>query len=359
MYSHYYDNSTNFDSMDISRISQLSISLLFCFNTLVVLVYFIRRRLRLGLEIRRIPADQMVRQEYKNYFMNLKTTIKITNFIIIILIIELFENILFIQEELKPFVWELSPGVLVNYLIKTYPYVVSLLLAMRLTYVPLLSLVMNFLWLVYRKYEYKYTMIRWTVYIVIRGCVAIIWFQSLSHMSLEYRGLASVLWDIFFTFSYIFDFIQYVYYSRRFYSHLKSREKEIRLFYFDKEAYLNSRWIRKHFFVSNILVTSALFLFALGYSINSIRHLVDWILRLFYSQGISTLEYTYAYSSLYIYIIAPIFLGYKVLYNLNYLYIIIVIIYKSIRSRIELYNINKHIKPIVEEYHNSVNNIYT
>ena len=74
------ENSTNFDV--IPQISFMSITLLFCFNTLVVLVYFIRRRILLGLGIRRIPADQLVRQEYKNYFMNLKTTIIITNLLI-------------------------------------------------------------------------------------------------------------------------------------------------------------------------------------------------------------------------------------------------------------------------------------
>ena len=300
----------------------------------------------------------MVRLVYTNYFLNLKTTVKITNFIILILILELLENLLFIQEELKPFVEELSSGFLVNYSIKTSSYVISLLYAIRLTYVPLLSLVMNFLWLVYRKYEYKYTMIRWTAYIVIRGLVVIIWFRLLPYMSPEYRGLAFVLLDIFFTFSYVFDFIQYVHYCLKFYSHLKSREKEIRLFYFDKEAYLYSRWIRIHFLVSNVLVTSALLLLTLGDSINSIRHLVDWIVWLFDSQEFSTLEYTQVYFSLYGDVIIPIFLVYKSLYNFNYLYIIIVIIYNYIISRVKLYNINKHIKPIVEEYHNSVYNKY-
>ena len=35
--------------------------------------------------------------------------------------------------------------------------------------VPVLSMLMDFLWLAYRKYEYKYTMIRWTMaYYIIR-----------------------------------------------------------------------------------------------------------------------------------------------------------------------------------------------
>ena len=352
----YSGNSTNQNSIYISKILQLSLTLLFCFNTLVVLVYFIRRRVRLGLEIKRIPADQMVRQEYKNYFMNLKTAIKITNFIIIILILELLQNLLFIQQRLIPFVEELSPGV-INYLNRSVPYVTSLVLAVELMYVPLLSLVMNFLWHVYRKYEYEYTMIRWTAYIILRGLVAIIWIQSIVHMSPEYSGLVLELWDIFFSFSYIFDFIQYVYYSKRFYSHLKSREKEIRLFYFDKEAYFNIRWIRIHFLVSNILVTSALFLIVLAYSINMINHHVELVVCFLESQGI-ILEYTYTYNSVYIYTFVPICLAFKVLLNLNYLYIIIAIIYKSIRGRFKLYNINKHIKPILEVYHNSVYNKY-
>ena len=352
----YSDNSTNLNSEAISRISLISISIVFCFNTLVVLVYYIRRRVRLGLEIKRIPADQMVRQVYKNYFMNLKTTIKITNLIILILILELLENMLFIQAELKPFVRELSPGFIVNYLIKAYPYVVSLLFATRLTYVPLLSLVMNFLWLVYRKYEYKYTMIRWTAYVVIRGIVVIIWYLSLPHISPDYRGLANVLLDIFFLFFYVLDFIQYVHYSKRFYSHLKSREKEILLFYFDKEAYLNIRRIRKHFHVGYTLVTIALILSMTGYILNYTRHLDERIVLLFDSQYISNMEY--ANNLEYRYGIIPIFLVFKVMLNFNYLYIIIAIICKSIRGRVKLYNINKHIKPIVEEYHNSVYNKY-
>ena len=341
----YYDNSTNLNSGDIPIISLMSITLLFCFNTLVVLVYFIRRRVRLGLEIRRIPADQMVRQEYKNYFMNLKTTIKITNFIILILIIELLENLLFIQVELRLFVSEQSPSFIVNYLIKTYQYVLSLLLAMRFMYVPLLSLVMNFLWHVYRKYEYKYTLIRWIAYIIVRCLVVIL-----------YINVIPIKIRFFFTCFYIFDFIQYVYYSKRFYSHLKSREKEIRLFYFDKEAYLNSRWIRIHFFVGNVLVTSALFLSTLGYSMYAILKVTNGIVCLFDYEGSSILEYVL--STLDGGVVVPILIVHKVLYNFYYLYIIIVIFYKSIRSRIKLYNINKHIKPIVEAYHSSMYNQY-
>ena len=83
------ENSTNLDSEGKSSIMIMSVTLLFSINTLVVLLYFIRRRVRLYLELRRVPADQLFRQEYKNYFMNLKTTIIITNLLIAILIFEL------------------------------------------------------------------------------------------------------------------------------------------------------------------------------------------------------------------------------------------------------------------------------
>ena len=73
---------------------------------------------------------------------------------------------------------------------------------------------MNFIWLVYKKYEYKYTMIRWTVYIVMRGLVVVIWIQLLKYMSYEYRFLAHMLLNIFLMYLIVFDFIQYVYYSK-------------------------------------------------------------------------------------------------------------------------------------------------
>ena len=212
------DNSTNLASEKISDVTLMSIALLFCFNTLVVLVYFIRRRVRLSFEIRRIPAYQLVRQEYKNYFMNLRTTIKITNLIILILILEIIEN-LFVTLTTLEYVSQILLGV--NYIFGFYVYANKLLGVIRLMYVPLLSLVMNFLWLVYRNYEYKYTMIRWTVYIVVRGLVAGISIQSIIYMSNEYRLLAYMMLSVILISFFAFDFIQYVYYSKRFYSHLK------------------------------------------------------------------------------------------------------------------------------------------
>ena len=62
----------------------------------------------------------------------------------------------------------------------------------------------------------------------------------------------------------IIDFIQFVYYSRKFYLQLKSREREFRFSYFDEKAYLESKFLRIHFKIATILVGIALFFFSLG-----------------------------------------------------------------------------------------------
>ena len=92
------------------------------------------------------------------------------------------------------------------------------------------------------KYEYKYTIIKWTWYIVIRALVLFL-IQYSDYTNLvphHYQALCDCFNDILLGIFPIIDFIQFVYYARRFYLHLKSREKEIGLFYFDKKAYLDS-----------------------------------------------------------------------------------------------------------------------
>ena len=52
-------------------------------------------------------------------------------------------------------------------------------------------MLMNFLWLAYRKYEYKYTIIRWTWYIVIRILVAslVIYFPYVFSIPFDYKNI--------------------------------------------------------------------------------------------------------------------------------------------------------------------------
>ena len=60
-----------------------------------------------------------------------------------------------------------------------------------------------------------------------------------------------------------------------------------------------------------------------------------------------------------IFIVLFAFLISQVLFIFNYLYIFIVVVYKSYRDGQKLKNINNYIRPIVEEYHETCYNHYT
>ena len=246
----------------------------FCLLTLFVLVYYERRRYKLYLEIKRVPQELLIMESYKNHLKNLKLKCVINNFIIVILVLEFVQNMGEVIYVLL--YWSISFGgkikvcELLNNLfpfIKTAQYVSSLgFFPIRFTVV--LCLLMNFLWLAYQKYEYRYTIIRWTVYILIRTLVIfLINIPRNYNYDIFQDGyiiqilLLSLLVERFFL---VLDLIQFVFYSRKFYLHLKSREKEIKLFYFDERAYLESKYLLIHFKIATILVGIALFFFTIG-----------------------------------------------------------------------------------------------
>ena len=53
-------------------------------------------------------------------------------------------------------------------LFEVQTYSLMFTLTIYYSFVPVLSMLIDFLWLAYRKYEYKYSMVRWRWYIVIR-----------------------------------------------------------------------------------------------------------------------------------------------------------------------------------------------
>ena len=349
----------------VDIIGELANSLLpfpFCALALFALVYYIRRRYKLYKEIKRIPKNLLILEEYKNYLKNLKLKCIISNFIIIILMIEIVQNVLqfiiYFPDWIIDFVKE-SP-----LYIELQFYSNLLFPTIRYSFVPVLSMMMDFLWLAYRKYEYKYTIIKWTWYIVIRALVLFVMqFPEFTNLiPLDYQLSYDCFTDIILVIFPIIDFIQFVYYARRFYLHLRSREKEIRLFYFDKKAYLDSKYLRIHFKVATILVGTALFFYTLGTS-SSIFSMFDSVLRTFsIPVGYQQLYYifTLLFGSLSINITIFSFLIFEVLLNLNYLYVFIVVVYKSYRDRKRLENINDYIRPIVKQYHDRYyNNRYT
>ena len=156
----------------VDIIGQLANTLLpfpFCVLALFVLVYYIRRRYKLYKEIKRIPKNLLILEEYKNHLKNLKLKCIINNFIIAILLIEIVQNVchflIYFPAQIIDFVVE-SP---LYWELQYYSYL--LFPTIRYSLVPVLSMMMDFLWLAYRKYEYKYTIIKWTWYIAIRAFV--------------------------------------------------------------------------------------------------------------------------------------------------------------------------------------------
>ena len=219
-------NTLVFDNLLISSI----LSIIFCVLVLFVLVYYIRRRYRLYKEINRIPQELLIKESYRNHLKNLKIKCIINNFIIVILVIEFILNlcqfITFFQYVIYYYVKDFNFSLFNE--VEKYSNLVYI--AIYYSFVPALSMMMDFLWIVYRKYEYKYTMIRWTWCILIRDLAVFIVQYSIHSIpfSFDYQIIYSFLTCAIYGILPIIDLIQFVYYARKFYLHLKSREKEIR-----------------------------------------------------------------------------------------------------------------------------------
>ena len=336
--------------------------LIFCVLALFVLVYYIRRRYKLYKEINRIPQELLIMESYRNHLKNLKLKCSINNFIIVILVIEFLQNLghfFFFFPYLIIF-YVPEPGFNVRSLWEVQKNSILFTLPISYSYFPVLSMMMDFLWIAYRKYEYKYTIIRWTWYIVIRTLVIFLLQYSSSYIliSIEYQTLYGNLTEILYGILPIIDFIQFVYYARKFYLHLKSREKEIRLFYFDKKAYLDSKYLRIHFKIATILVGTAFFFFTLRNTSNILyifREITYYISIPQESNNsiLAVFESFVDFFGLLSYLIS------EVLFIFNYLYIFIIVVYKSYRDGQKLKNINNYIRPIMKQYHDSYYNRHT
>ena len=226
--------------------------------------------------------------------------------------------------------------------------------------VPVLTMLMDFLWLAYRKYEYKYTIIRWTWYIVIRILIDFLLEYSLVFISIsaDYQEIYCNFVNIISSIFPIIDFIQFMYYAQKFYLHLKSREKEIRLFYFDKKAYLDSKYLQIHFKIATILVANALFFSTLGNTACLFKILYDIPEYIMIPQQLHDIIITVLDICIY-FITNPSNFFSQALFIFNYLYIFIVVVYKSYRDGQKLKYINDYIKPIMKQYHDNYYNRYT
>ena len=333
------------------------LSLIFCVLALFVLVYYIRRRYKLYKEINRIPQELLIKETYSNHLKNLKIKCFINNFIIVILVMEFILN-------LYQFIYNFP--YVINYFVKDYnfnffmevgKYFNLVYISIYYSLVPVLSMMMDFLWLVYRKYQYKYTIIRWTWYIVIR-ILFVLLTQNAIPLSLHYQIIYHYLDNVIYAIVPIIDLIQFVYYARKFYLHLKSREKEIQLFYFDKKAYLDSKYLRIHFKIATILLVNALFFSTLANStvaLSLIFEIPDYhiVIPQQLYENLLIIHYNFGFIANLSTLIS------EVLFLFNYLYIFIVVVYKAYRDGQKLKNINDYIKPIMKHYHDNYYNRYT
>ena len=130
----------------------------FLIITLFVLDYYIRRRYRLYQEIKRVPPGLLFMQNYKNHLKNLRIKSMVSTVLIVILVVEFLYNLTYVLSKIP--IWMSQFSSYSQGLEVFQEYVSPINLILRLAFVPLLTFFMDLLWLVYRKYEYKYTRIK-------------------------------------------------------------------------------------------------------------------------------------------------------------------------------------------------------
>ena len=333
----------------------------FCLMTIAVIVYFIRIRYKLYREIRYVRGVLLFKESQKNNLKNLKIRAMITNAIIGVLILELLQNssyaIFLLADWTLLFGYDIQKKFIFLFHIRYY--IEFTVVPIRLSLVPILSMLMDFLWLVYRKFEFKHTITRWLAYILVRGTFIFLCHIPLSfYYQNQYNSLSSYYLEITLAYSllvgflYIYDFIQFVQLSRKFYLHLKSREKEILLFYFDRKAYLKAHFIRVQFKIATIMVVLSLFFFTFGYSLWAYltpSYSIIGVIQPQYGHILGIVsDYVFSYVCL------PSVIIYKILISMNYLYILVVLAYSSCKKRQDLANINNRIRPIMRRYHDAL-----
>ena len=172
----------------------------------------------------------------------------ISNFIIIIVSVEFVNSSV---RMLQSFIY------IFNDTHKIYWFLTHAITISQLCHIPLLCLFMKVLWLAYLHSPYKYTIMRWAVYIVLRTILLYVVYTMLMLDPLSRDYITIVINMLFFGGLVVIyetlDLITYMLYSRRFYLHLKSRELEAKLF-MDREKYIENKYLRIHFKVATILV---------------------------------------------------------------------------------------------------------
>ena len=211
----------------------------FCMLATLVFFYFIRRRYHLHLEISETTTELLRNPCYVNHRKNLEIKCMITNFILVILLVEIVNNFASFFAGINSLERHYHrPSFAKLFDLTLYCFI----FISRFCYVPILCLLLKVVWLAYLHCPYRNTIMRWTGYILFRvvGMYALqVVYPLQANFGRDkigvdqfniYAGVSDVAFLCLHTFFECLDLVMYLSYSRRLYLHLKSRELEAKLF---------------------------------------------------------------------------------------------------------------------------------
>ena len=293
----------------------ISICLVLTVLTVGILFHYIRRTYRIRKEIKRIATEKQWYPNFQNHLKNLKTKTMISNFIIIIVFIEFVNGTVRILQKLDSIVTKQV------HLLLNHVGIIS-----HLCHIPLLCLFLKVLCLAYLHSPYKFTIMRWTAYIVIRALIVYVSNLMILIYTLKYGDIIPMFfYDGLFVIYAMIDLTTYLLYSRRFYIHLKSRESEAVLSH-EKEKYLEYKYLRTHFKVATIIVAIALIFYNLVSIIAIECTMIDYTLLVF---SVENFRIWYLIQLLVdIFPVGLCQIIFRVILSLNYKYVLFLILYK-------------------------------
>ena len=235
----------------------------FVILSVAILVYYIRRRYKLYLEIKAITVEQLWFHSYQNHLKNLRIKAMIANFVILILLVEIGTRVCYIYQ------YRCRLYVLLKLQVDTHCHTTGIIYCLNFimkfitqeSYIPLLCLFVKVLWLVYLHSPYECSVRNWTTYIMMKiiavyVCVLLLPVISKFMYGYSVGRLIEIISIMVQSFSMIFEYITYLVYSRRFYLLLRGIEIENKLS-LDRGKYLESKFVRIHFKVCTILIAIA------------------------------------------------------------------------------------------------------
>ena len=353
------------DQIDVYLTFIISIlCVVFSVIAIFVLGYFIHKRYFLYKKMKRtvnreLPIAHDVTQKLKN----MKIEAFVHNFIILILIIEIFENFgmcVYTMDGWVYYFFTFQNGI-INRLGEMGSVLGTISQCLNMILVPILCIFLRVLWLLYNHYPYKDAFMKWWAYIIIKLSIYLTNFiigNYLIGTIIPINTASNILclcFQVAIISFYVFEYVMYLKYARQFYLHLKSIEEETRLHHYDNQAYIHTKFVRKYFGYSTTFVAISLFFLSLCYLVTILIYTMDTIERLI--PNISEIVRADAFQNILSTISNFSFDSSQILYRLlsifSYLYMFFVIVRKLYFKRIDYININDQIKPLLQQYHNN------